>query len=240
MILVGGLLGSAHCVGMCGGFVLSLGMTRHSAWNNLARQLTYSLGRVFTYTFGGAAAGYVGWRLTVSLPAIASLQATLAIAAGLLLVIQGLTAAGLLNGIRVLSKQGACLGPAFFAGLLHAPGWRNVFIAGLINGLLPCGLVYAYLALAISAGDMPRGALTMLLFGLGTIPVMVLVGCGGSLLRLTLRRRLVRAAAWCVVLTGVLSIVRGTGFVQLPGVLEPMACPLCHTSPLVSGPVDSR
>jgi sulfite exporter TauE/SafE len=105
---------------------------------------------------------------------------------------------------------------------------QSVFLAGMVNGLLPCGLVYAYLALAASAGDFLGGGLTMALFGLGTLPVMVLLGCGGSLLRRVSRGHVLQVAAWCVVLTGVLSIVRGVGFVQLPGPLEPPGCPMCR------------
>jgi hypothetical protein len=227
MILVGGLLGSSHCVGMCGGFVLTLGSARPGLAANLGRQLSYSLGRVFTYAAGGAAAGYGGWRLVHALGPAVNLQALLAIAAGLLLVHQGLGAAGVWRR-RPVAGSTACRFAGPFAALLTAPGWRPAFVAGLVNGLLPCGLVYAYLALASSAGDLLRGSATMALFGLGTVPVLVLTGCGGSILSLASRRRLFRVAAWCLVLTGVLSLVRGLGFVQLPGLLQPPGCPLCE------------
>ena len=93
-----------------------------------------------------------------------------------------------------------------------------------MNGLLPCGLVYAYLALAAGSGGVWHGWATMALFGLGTVPTMVLVGCGGSALSGTWRFRLFRIAAWCVVLTGVISVARGLGFLVASA---PAACPGC-------------
>jgi sulfite exporter TauE/SafE len=121
-----------------------------------------------------------------------------------------------------------------FGSLLQATRLRSVFVGGVINGLLPCGLVYAYLALAAGAGSLLLGAATMLCFGLGTLPLMVLTGCGGTLLTASRRRRLLRAAAWCVLLTGVLTIARGLGFLQAD---DPSpSCPMCRTAGLEEEP----
>jgi sulfite exporter TauE/SafE len=228
LIFLGGLLGSGHCVGMCGGFALALGSARPGLLSNLRRQLLYGLGRVFTYTAGGAAAGYAGWRLTASLRSLVNVQAWLCLAAGVLLVLQGLEAAGWFPRRRAWAGQRPCLGPAFFAALLGSTRARSVFLGGLVNGLLPCGLVYAYLALAGSSGDLVRGAATMACFGLGTVPLLVLVGGGGSLLGVAFRRRILLAAAWCVVLTGVLTVGRGVSFLRVAGQPEEPACPLCQ------------
>jgi sulfite exporter TauE/SafE len=228
MIVAGGLLGSAHCVGMCGGFALALGAAGRSHAANLRRQLTYGLGRVFTYSVFGVAAGYAGMRMTMEWQQWMNIQAILSVAAGLLLVAQGLEAAGVLRWRKAAPSSSPCLGPSLFGALLGATRLRSVFLAGMINGLLPCGLVYAFVALAASSGDLWRGAATMALFGLGTLPVMVLVGVGGLVLRVALRRRVLTVAAWCVALTGVLSIIRGLGFVQIPGLLDAPGCPLCH------------
>jgi sulfite exporter TauE/SafE len=102
-----------------------------------------------------------------------------------------------------------------------------VFLGGVVNGLLPCGLVYAYLALAASSGGPLRGGLTMALFGLGTMPLLTAIGCGGQVLSLTARRRVFQLAAWCVVLAGLLSVGRGVGALQLRGLDEGPVCPLC-------------
>src|SRR5262245_15231585 len=109
MIFVGGLLSSAHCVGMCGGFALALGAGGRSHAVNLLRQLVYGLGRVFTYTVFGVAAGYAGARLTADWQPLMNVQAVLSIAAGLALIALGLDAAGLLRWPRSASSS-ACLG----------------------------------------------------------------------------------------------------------------------------------
>lgn len=228
LIFAGGLLGSSHCVGMCGGFVVTLGTTKTRWRDNLTRQVIYCVGRIFTYTLGGGIAGFAGWRLQQALPAITNLQAAFAILAGVLLIMQGLMSAGLLRPLVGAAAKPSCLAIRFFASLLHARDATHVFLAGLLNGLLPCGLVYAYLALAASAGELWSGALTMTLFGLGTMPLMVLVGCGGNLVNLAIRRKLIRAAAWCVVITGLLSLVRGIEFVHWPGITSASTCPYCQ------------
>ncbi len=228
MIFAGGLLGSSHCIGMCGAFALALGSTRQHVVANLFRQATYSLGRVFTYSTGGAVAGYAGSRLIADMGTIVRVQALLSMTAGALLLFQGLASLGLLRVFKPKLHAGSCLGSSLFASLLRSTRLRSVFLGGVVNGLLPCGLVYAYLALAASSGNMFLGWTTMALFGLGTLPVMVLVGCGGSLLALTFRRHLFHFAAYCVVVLGVISLMRGIGFLPSFGPPAPESCPMCR------------
>ncbi|HVC94017.1 MAG TPA: sulfite exporter TauE/SafE family protein [Pirellulales bacterium] len=224
LIFFGGLLGSSHCVGMCGGFALAIGSGTRSLRANLVRQLVYGFGRIFTYSAGGGAVGYGGWRLARDLPPVVHAQAALCLVAGALMLFQGLKSAGVLGRLLPVKHRGACLTPGLFAGILSARTELHVFLAGMLNGLLPCGLVYAYLALATSTGNMLTGLTQMAMFGLGTVPIMVLTGCGASLLSLAGRRRLLRMAAWCVVLTGALSIARGYEFLVAPV----GSCPGCH------------
>lgn len=224
MIFGGGVLGSAHCVGMCGGFVLTLGSTQRSWTGNLGRQLLYAIGRISVYVFAGAAVGFGGWRLGQETSALINVQAVLAIVAGLLLVMEGIFSAGLLR--RPWAKGGCCAAAGAFATMLRAPQLVSVFAAGVFNGLLPCGLVYAYLALAASSCSLGYGAGIMLLFGLGTLPLLTLTGLCGTMLNVAQRRRLFYVAAWCMILTGGLSIARGVGFLQIPAD-SPEACPFC-------------
>lgn len=228
LVLVAGLLGSSHCIGMCGPFALTIGGAAPNLRNNLAKQLLYSSGRIFTYTVLGAAVGFGGWRLTKAVPAIVNLPAILAILAGFLLVWQGLDAAGVLQRFkRVKANSHPCLGGSLLAGLLTGRHWVDVFLAGLFTGLLPCGLVYAMLTLAGSTGSIGLAMATMIAFGLGTVPIMVATGCGGSLISLAARRKLFALAAWCVVITGVVSIGRGIFFLDLPW-FTGGGCPMCH------------
>ena len=224
LILLSGVLGSSHCIGMCGGFVLTIGSATPHLAANLRRQLVYTLGRLFTYSSLGAAAAFGGWRLAQAFPAVVNLPAALAIVAGLVLVYQGLRAVGWIGRKRVSAANGPCLAGTMFASILTSPGLLNAFLAGVLTGFLPCGLLYAMLALAAATNNMAAGALLMAVFGIGTAPVMLITGCGGSLLGLVGRQRLYTLAAWCVVVTGVLSIARGCGFVTIPGLLSGGCC----------------
>lgn len=225
LILGSGMLGAAHCLGMCGPFALAVGAAAPSWRANLWRQFWYSAGRVFTYAVLGAAAAFGGRWLTGRLGLWANVPAILALVAGCFLVVQGLLAAGLLpkRGVAGLS---ACPGAAAFKALLGARATADVFLAGLFTGLLPCGLLYGMLALAASTGSVPAGLATMIVFGLGTVPAMVAAGLGGSVLGIATRQRLHAVAAWCLVLTGVVSLARGVGGLSF-GQEPPAGCPLC-------------
>jgi sulfite exporter TauE/SafE len=226
MLVVSGMVGAAHCLGMCGPFALAIGAAAADWRTNLRRQLAYSAGRVFTYAVLGAGAGFVAERLAGALPAWTNLPAALAIAAGLLLVWQGLVASGLVRR-RGVHGAAACPGGGAFRSLLTARGLADVFVAGLFTGLLPCGLLYGMLALAASTRDVVQGLVAMVAFGLGTVPAMAAAGLGGSLLGLAARRRLHSVAAWCLVLTGLISIARGVGHVSFSQA-PPSGCPFCE------------
>jgi sulfite exporter TauE/SafE len=231
-VLAGGLLGSAHCVGMCGPLALTLGMNERRVVDNLRRQLAFSGGRIFTYAFLGAVAGFGGAWLNRQPQTLVNVQAVLAVAAGVALVAMGLHSAGVLPRILRGAWGKLAFAPALCsAGLIRAfltaPGLANAALAGVFTGFLPCGLVYSFLAFAAATGHLASGAWAMVLFGLGTVPLMVATGCGASLVSLTTRTRLFQVAAWCVVATGVISITRGVGFLQLAGQTAPTGCPLC-------------
>ena len=229
LVFVAGILGTAHCLGMCGPFVLAIGGASAGWLGALTRQLTYTAGRVFTYSVLGAVAGYGGARLSSIAPTLVNLPAVLAIAAGVLLVYQGLKVAGWLPRLSQRSgktSMATCLAGGFLGQFLRQPGASGVFLAGLFTGLMPCGLLYGMLALATSTHSIALGGLTMAVFGLGTAPMLVLAGLGGRLLGLATRRWLYAAAAWCLVLTGAVSVARGISYLTLPS--RPAGnCPLC-------------
>jgi hypothetical protein len=227
LIFIAGVLGSSHCIGMCGPFALTIGASVTTWKANLARQLLYTLGRVFTYAVLGAFAGFGGLYLQRTVPALVNIAAVLAVVAGLFLLYQGLLAARVIRRKTPNATGVPCLAGDFFGSFLKSPGLANIFLAGLFTGMLPCGLVYGFVALAASSGEVLLGATIMAVFGLGTAPIMILTGCGGSLLSLATRKHLFRAAAWCVVLTGLVSIARGIGFVEIPGWTVATGCPMC-------------
>ncbi len=228
LIFIGGFLGSSHCVGMCGGFVLAIGAQAPSLAANLRRQTVYTAGRVFTYIFIGAAAGYAGQRATAVTVGAISAQALLALVAGGLLIWQGMKSAGWApHRFVTRSTSHFCPEQLLFRSVLRGPGLAAAFVAGLLTGWLPCGLVYAYLAFAASSGSMLAGMATMGLFGAGTAPLMLLVGSGGSWLSLAMRRRMLRLAAVFVIVSGCITLARGATFLGQGAQPHLPACPFC-------------
>ncbi len=208
-ITAGGFLGSAHCIGMCGGFACAVGASRAPFWPLFARQLLYNTGRVFTYAFLGALAGSSGLYLSRYRLGPVNPQQAFSLLAGSIMIAIGLSTLGLVRLPQSWSAATSRLFAPFFAYFLNARGWFGYFLAGLANGFLPCGLVYAFLAMAAAAQDSPRGALVMVFFGLGTMPAMLAIGCGSRWLTQTTRLRVYRIAAVFVVVLGSVTLYRG-------------------------------
>ena len=229
LIFVGGILGSAHCLGMCGPLAIALSAGSEGKGKLLNRQCVFSLGRVFTYSFCGAAAGLGGAWISAESRSFVLSQAWLAIFAGAVLVLMGAVTAGLLPkpATRILGGV-PCGAASWLKTFLSSPGWPSALLAGVFTGFIPCGLVYAFLLKAGSSGSVWEGWLTMVAFGLGTIPLMVLIGMGGQLLSLTGRARLFRIAAWCIIVTGAISIARGSAQLNPPEDVATAPCPLCE------------
>lgn len=228
MIFAGGLLGSSHCVGMCGGFAMTVGATATSWRANLQRQLTYSAGRLCTYGILGSLVAGLGHRFTQALPAVEWGQAVLAFLAGSLLLFEGLKAIGCWRGVRSQSAH-ACPIKTGFAALLRSGQWLPIFVAGFTTGWLPCGLVYAFLAMSAQSDSMWTGAVTMLFFGAGTVPLMTAAGLAPGLVGHQVRRRMMTVAAWAVVATGLLTIARGVTVAQSIVQGKPPSCPFCQS-----------
>lgn len=226
LAFLGGLGGSSHCVGMCGAFVLAVGAGAKSWRANLGRQLAFAAGRIFTYACAGAFAGYGGAALAGRTPATWRVQAWLSIAAGMILAWQGLKAAGWLR--LKWKRRGATICPTSSAlrVFLGQGDARSLFLAGTINGFVPCGLVYAYVALAASTNDLGAGLVLMAAFGAGTMPLLVAIGVGGALLTLGARKRLTAIAACCAIAAGAVAIGRGAVALAQPAGAPP-TCPAC-------------
>jgi sulfite exporter TauE/SafE len=231
LVFFGGLLGSGHCVGMCGPLAVSLGAVTVRPRANIARQLAFSVGRALTYAFLGAVLGYFGgWLVSSSSPLIIA-QASVAIAAGAALVVVGVAMAGVVPRARWKGLSTVpCSAATGLKTMLLAPGLRGAVLAGMFTGFIPCGLVYAFLLKAVSSGSPLQGALTMAVFGVGTAPLLVLTGVGAGSLSVTRRQRLLKLAAWCVVVTGLVSIARGSWQLTRHTASTP-SCPLCVDTP---------
>ena len=204
-VFLAGLLGSAHCVGMCGGFVALLGAG--SDRGVARRQAAYFVGKTLTYAVFGAAAGAAGVALA---DVLGGLGGVVGVGLGAVMVLTGLAVCGVAwGGARAPGgKVAARLGPV--VGRLVQSDRPGALVAlGAVNGVLPCGLVYGMLAVAASAGGAGRGALTMAVFGLATVPALALVGVLGARVRPSRRATMQRLAGVLVVAMGVLTFARG-------------------------------
>ncbi|MDR1788228.1 MAG: sulfite exporter TauE/SafE family protein [Treponema sp.] len=248
MLFVIGLITSVHCLAMCGGINLSQtlrpaegggGRKRlrvfswslrkahtplaksHSAvaaeTSPLIPSLLYNLGRVVSYTATGALVGALGGVVSLSGRARGLVQ----LAAGVFMVIMGLTMLGLFPRLRALVPRL----PRFLTRRLGAAGARSgsPLLVGLLNGLMPCGPLQAMQLYALSTGSAVRGALAMLLFALGTVPLMFGLGALGTFLssRPAISRRVMMAGALIVAIMGTQMFSQGAALsgLSLAGLL---------------------
>jgi len=201
-----GLLGSFHCIGMCGPIALALPYAGKNLLAKISSVAIYNFGRVFTYGVLGILAGTVGKGL-----ALAGLQQVLSVGLGVLILIFFIlpkfhpqTNSATLTFFSFTTKVKAGLGNLFSRKKRH-----SLFLIGLLNGLLPCGLVYIALAGALALGDVFKSGLFMAFFGLGTLPVMMAVSIFRSLFPVKVRSNLRRAIPFFVSAMAILLILRG-------------------------------
>jgi sulfite exporter TauE/SafE len=207
LIFLGGLAGSLHCVGMCGGFPLAL--AGRVPPRNLVRQLLYNAGRLNTLVFIGAVCGALGAAVVAAGP-VRRLEQVLAIAAGTFMIVVGLEVLGVLAQI---TTRGAALAQAtvgrMLGGVMRSRSLAAPLALGVFNAFLPCQLIYAFAARAASTASVTEGMLTMLCFGLGTVPAMLSLGVAGLLARPGVRARLSAASGVLIIAFGVLTLLRG-------------------------------
>jgi len=182
LIFLAGLAGSVHCMAMCGGFACALGSDPRGHAATLRRHLIYNFGRLSTYCFLGAVVGSLGVLLVGhggEATAASLAQRLLAAVSGLLMVFIGLRFFGFSR-----RSSGVDSGDNFLVSalrtLLKAPGAAAPLAFGVLNGFLPCPLVYAFAAQAAGSGGTVPGLVTMAAFGLGTFPAMLMMGGVGG------------------------------------------------------------
>lgn len=206
--LVFGLLGSFHCLGMCGPIAFMLPLDRENRLRGWAQLSLYHLGRLTAYGTIGLAFGFLGRGL-----ALFGFQQKLSLGIGLLMVLLVLVPGATFQGSRFMAPLHRGLGKLRSA-LGDTLGKRSpdAFLTlGLLNGFLPCGLVYMALLGALAMAAPLQGGFYMLLFGLGTVPMMSLVAFSKGLLKPSLARGFKKLIPIFVVLIGVLFILRGLG-----------------------------
>jgi len=203
-----GLLGSFHCVGMCGPIAFMLPVDHTNPYKKASQIGIYHFGRLLAYSIIGLIFGFVGKGLYIF-----GLQQQLSIIIGALMIIVVLIPYQTFNKynfskpiFKIISKVKVALGSA-----LKKKTSDTFITIGFLNGFLPCGLVYMALFAAIAMGSTVQGGLYMMFFGLGTIPLMTTAIYFSHLLKGSIRQRIQKMIPIFVVLIGVLFILRGLG-----------------------------
>ena len=211
-VFAASLVGSLHCVGMCGPFVAFYSGADGSAGaRRLLSHAAYSGGRLATYVLFGLAAGTVGAALDVA-GSLAGVQRIAGIVAGATMILWGVLALLQLRGVRIF-KHGS--GKGRVAGLLRRgfslvsdkPPVVRAAVVGLLSGFLPCGWLWAFVVTAAGTGSAVKGAAVMAAFWAGTVPALLAVGFGAQLLSVPLRRHVPAVTAVLLVALGLFAIL---------------------------------
>ncbi|MCS6771245.1 MAG: sulfite exporter TauE/SafE family protein [Kiritimatiellae bacterium] len=232
--LVLGVAGSLHCAGMCGPLALALpradGLSRRKL---VFGRLLYNVGRAMTYAALGAVFGGIGHSLN-----LAGLQRAVSILCGVLLLLyaSGALLPAVPRGLSVWITRAMTPLQQIMVSRLRSGSLGNLFVIGMINGLLPCGLVYIALAGAVATGTSWHGALFMFLFGLGTAPLIFALGLAGPSLHARLRGRFRAVLPATIALLGVWFVLRGSNLgipLLSPGQAPNHSSPSCCSGHLV-------
>lgn len=204
--LMTGLIGSLHCIGMCGPIAIALPLGKKSWANRALGSLTYNIGRIITYGILGAVFGLLGQGIEM-----AGLQKWASILIGVIMVLSVLFPALFRGKIKFeeffFGYAGKLIGR--FRKLFSINSIPSLFLIGLLNGLLPCGLVYVAIAGAINTNNILLGILYMIIFGAGTIPIMMAIPLAGNLLGTGIRKKFRGVLSGFIIILGILFILRG-------------------------------
>lgn len=206
--LILGLLGSFHCIGMCGPIAFVLPLNRENNFKKGIQVSLYHLGRLLTYSFIGLIFGLVGKGLFLM-----GFQQRISILVGVLMIVIVLIPGRIFNKYNFSRPLYSFVGKvkSSLGKLLKNKSNKALFTIGILNGFLPCGLVYMALVGSIATSNATIGALYMFLFGLGTIPLMTVAVYLGNILSISVRNKIQKVIPVFVVMIGILFILRGMG-----------------------------
>ncbi|MBD3857968.1 MAG: sulfite exporter TauE/SafE family protein [Acidobacteria bacterium] len=211
-VFLASVVGSLHCIGMCGPFVAFYsGADGSGGARRLLSHAAYSGGRLLTYAAFGLAAGAVGAALDVA-GSLAGFQRVAAIIAGVTMILWGVFALLQIRGVRIF-KHGS--GKGRIAGVLRRgfslvsdkPPVVRAGVVGLLSGFLPCGWLWAFVVSAAGTGSSLKGAAVMTAFWAGTVPALLAVGLGAQLVSAPLRRHVPAVTALLLVGLGLYAIL---------------------------------
>ena len=206
--LILGLLGSFHCIGMCGPIAFVLPLNRENNFKKVVQISLYHLGRLLTYSFIGLIFGLVGKGLFLM-----GFQQRISILVGVLMIVIVLIPVRIFNNYNFSKPLYSFIGKvkSNLGKLLKKKSNKALFTIGILNGFLPCGLVYMALVGSIATSNPSLGAVYMFTFGLGTIPLMTTAVYLGNVLSISIRTKIQKAIPVFVVMIGILFILRGMG-----------------------------
>lgn len=201
-----GFLGSFHCVGMCGPIALAIPLNRSSWYSKLFGAIVYNFGRAFMYALFGGLFGMIGQSLV-----FAGYQQALSVSLGVGVLIMVLLPNSVVSRFRITSFFYSFIGrlKQKMTVLFQKGSYSSLFIIGVFNGLLPCGLVYLGIAGAISTGSSLFGSVFMFVFGLGTLPAMLSLSLVSNSISIKFRNRINKAVPVFVIAMALLLILRG-------------------------------
>jgi len=223
-IFIVALLGSVgHCIGMCGGFVLAYSTAkiepgRSRYFQTFAHSL-YSIGRIVSYMFIGAAFGYLGSAIGFSLTS----KGILFIVVGLTMILIGLSLSGKLKFLTVIehSLAQSKIFKKLFKLVIQSKSLPSFFFMGVLNGLIPCGLVYFFATASIASGSAFMGAIVMLVFGLATVPALFVLGMlSGFISQMSWRKYALSIAAIIIALYGIYTGFKGVMMIKNPDMIK--------------------
>ena len=201
-----GIMGSFHCAGMCGPIAIALPLHGNTLPQKIFGGTLYNIGRTITYGIMGALFGMLGQGIH-----LLGFQQKVSVVMGALMIISVLFPAlfrsqysldkSLFSFVGKLKKS--------IGKLFAVRSFQSLFFIGLLNGLLPCGLVYVAIAGAINTGSVISGSLFMILFGVGTIPLLLLASLASDAIGQRVRSKMQRAVPYFVFFLGVLFVLRG-------------------------------
>ena len=208
-VFVASLLGSLHCIGMCGG-VVAICANAAGESRRIVPQLSYNLGRMLSYTLLGGIAGMTGHAINMSTDAALGLQHTAAWVAGVAMIVLGMSTIFNLTGFVArclpIPTWMQRLFERAYRAALGTSGLRRTLLIGILTALLPCGWLYAFVLIAAGTGDVLLGATTMAVFWAGTVPAMLAIGIGVHVLSRRLRRFVPKLTAGALIGIGMLTI----------------------------------
>ena len=201
-----GLMGSFHCAGMCGPIAIALPLHGNRLPQKIYGGVLYNLGRTLTYGVMGAVFGLLGQGVKMI-----GFQQKVSIIMGAIMIISVFFPSIFKNQYSTDKSWISLVGKlkSAIAGMFAIRSFSSLFFIGLANGLLPCGLVYIAIAGAIGTGEVVYGSMYMIMFGLGTIPMMLSIAIAGNVLSLAIRKKINRLIPVLVVVVGVFFILRG-------------------------------